>query len=139
MEPELAKSILTRLDDMICFRLFTSVVPPQISKINVSRGKAVITVVDEYEVILGIENMREQLWKILSLRLLVGHSGTSTLMHEMQIQRITDTLQKRMMISEQPLVEMHNILHYLAVNVMMETLRIQAQGLKDSRAFEGND
>ena len=111
---------------------------PQISKINVANGKVVVTTDDEYEAILGIENTREQSWRIISLRLLVGNANSSSpTMHELQIQRILDTCQRRMAVSTIPLVELHNLLHYLAVNVTMETLRMQAQGLKDSRIFEG--
>lgn len=141
LEPEKVQETLKRLDDHICFRLLTEVIPKQLKIMKIDQGCAICRVADEYEVALASNGDIKEPWQLIDIRLLVNsniESGNSLTLHALQIQHIMRLVQEKMASSQQPLVDMHNILHELVVRMMLEALRTQAHSfVKDSRQFEG--
>lgn len=139
------KSTLQRLDDLLCFRLLSSVVPKQFSSVEVSNGRVICTVNDEYVVHLTVngEDPAEHPWQVLSLRLLLRpntHKDKSAVdgndkeddgvLPPIHVRRVVDVVMQRMTESPTPLVELHTIVHHLVVTLMMDILRGQAQTLR---------
>lgn len=112
---------------------------------NVSNGKVILTVKDEYTVHLTVngEEMSDP-WQVLSLQLLLrphSHKEKNTMATDpdkdddgvlpaVHIRRVIEVVTLRMAESATPLQELHTVVHYLVVTLMMDILRTQAQTLK---------
>lgn len=116
---------------------------------KVANGKVLLTVKDEYTVHLTVngEEMNDP-WQVLSLQLLLrplSHKDKSAITTDgiggenkeedgvlpaVHIRRVVDVVNLRMAESANPLQELHTIVHYLVVSLMMDILRTQALTLK---------
>ncbi|KAF2074755.1 hypothetical protein CYY_003943 [Polysphondylium violaceum] len=131
-------SALERLNDIIKYKLFFSEIPKEFEPIQIENGKAHITVKNEYDACLSIDggSTEKSNWVLLSLNLYIyskrdlDGEGPIKVAYENQMKAVLERVQNRISSSQQPLHELHNIIHHLCISSQMDILASQVENLK---------
>eukprot|EP01132_Coremiostelium_polycephalum_P003632 gene3632-4523_t len=130
-------SALERMEDLIHYKLFSSDIPKEFDTPVVSNGRVQITVKDEYVVTLSIDGASEKSnWVVQSIDLLIYSrkdlvgEGPIKVAYDNKMKYVLDRVQNRISSSQNPLFELHNILHFLCVSAQFDILASQIENLK---------
>ena len=124
---------LKRLNEVIQHRLVVSKVSPQFTNIKIGDGKVCLTVANEFEVSLMLMgDAPETPWRLLNIEFLMEDyqtGGGKSLVHGMQVHYIHQIVQSRLMVEEDPLIDLYNTLHYFCLSLQLEVLHTQSKRL----------
>eukprot|EP01133_Synstelium_polycarpum_P003656 gene3656-4202_t len=135
---------LDRLNNIICYKLFLCDIPKEFEPIQVDNGKAHIIVKNEYDAYLSIDGGNEKAnWVLVSFNLNIysqkdrDGEGPIKVAYDAKMKQVSDRIQNRIMVSPQPLYELHNIIHYLVISSHLDILSSQMENLKKT-VLKGN-
>ncbi|XP_065644409.1 mediator of RNA polymerase II transcription subunit 14 isoform X2 [Hydra vulgaris] len=128
---------LKRLDEVIQYRLCVSEIPKKFSNIKICDGKVTLTVQNEFEVMLMLMGDGDDIpWRLLKIKILLQDhelGDGQELVHELQINYIHQVVQSRLMIEDNPLVDLYNTLHHFCLSLQLEVFHTQCKRLISER------
>ncbi|EGG19413.1 putative mediator complex subunit 14 [Cavenderia fasciculata] len=135
--PAQIQSTIEKLNSILRYKLFTLDIPKEFDPIKVEDGKAHIKVENEYECFLSIDGGSDKSnWILLSFNLFIYSQkdregeGPIKVAYDDKMKQVQDRIQARIVTSNQPLYELHNMLHYLVVSSQLSILCAQSENLK---------
>ena len=133
LKPSEKASTLKRLNDVIRHRLVVSKVSPRFTDIKIADGKVILSVANEFEVSLMLMgDAPDTPWRLLNIEFLMEDyqtGGGKSLVHGMQVHYIHQIAQSRIMVEDDPLIDLYNTLHYFCLSLQLEVLHTQTKHL----------
>ncbi|XP_060079924.1 mediator of RNA polymerase II transcription subunit 14-like [Ylistrum balloti] len=124
---------LSKLTQVIQYRLVSTDLPQQMRKLRVENGRVKFVVEHEFEVTLTLMGDSPTIpWRLLDINILVDDPETGngkSLVHSLQVNYIHQLAQSRLLDNDRPIHDLYRVLHSFCQSLQLEVLNSQTQRL----------